>query len=189
MSDVEQLKHRGKTLEDAFFAKQDKRLREELAQKREAEMAKAALIQASGIQDDEVLDSLYDMGITAETLTAFSMVPMVAVAWADKEIDKAERKAILKAAHAQGISEGGTSYQLLEGWLEKMPEQSLYENWRHYAQALCETMNPAAREKLKSGIMNRARVVAEASGGFLGLGNKVSKVEAEVLAGLEKALS
>lgn len=186
---MDHLKHSGKSLEDAFFMEQDLRLREELAHKREEEHAKQALIQASGIDDEEVLDTLNKMGITPNTLTAFSLVPMVAVAWADRVLDHEERAAILKAAHAQGVCEGSASYQLLQGWLEKRPQESVFEAWRAYAHALTQSLEGSAREKLKCGIIGRARAVAEASGGFLGLGNKISQVEAKVLDDLERALS
>jgi hypothetical protein len=44
------------------------------------------------------------------------------------------------------------------------------------------------REALRPDVLGRAREVAEAAGGFLGLGSKVSDDERRVLGELERAL-
>ena len=46
---------------------------------------------------------------------------------------------------------------------------------------------PDAAARVKASLLEKARAVAAASGGTFGLGSKVSKPEAEVLAGLEAA--
>ena len=59
--------------------------------------------------------------------------------------------------------------------------------WREYVGALAESLDRAALDALKNDVMGRARGVAEAAGGFLGLGNKVSSEEQAVLDELAKA--
>lgn len=181
------LADRKKGLEEAFFAEQDATLRRRL---READAVKAkrdALFAASGISDAAALDELVALGITAETLAALSLVPLVAVAWADGEIDAREREAALSGAEQAGLVKGGTGYDLLEGWLAKRPGPDLFAAWKGYVAALSPTLDAHARETLKAEVLGRARAVAEAAGGFLGFGSRVSEAERAALAGLEGA--
>ena len=50
-------------------------------------------------------------------------------------------------------------------------------------------MSADEREALRAGLMGRARRVAEAAGGFLGLTSPVSKAEARMLDTLEHAFA
>jgi hypothetical protein len=59
--------------------------------------------------------------------------------------------------------------------------------WREYVSALSATLTDDARQALKSELLGRARTVAEAAGGFMGMGQKVSAAEAAVLGELEQA--
>ena len=181
------LADRKKGLEEAFFAEQDAILRRRL---READQAKAhrdALASASSISDAGVLDKLAAAGLTSETLAALSLVPLVAVAWADGEVDERERAAALSAADEAGLSRGSPSHALLEGWLAQRPPPGLYVAWKAYAAALSATLDPHARQTLRTGVMDRARTVAEAAGGFLGLGRRVSDAERATLDELARA--
>jgi hypothetical protein len=51
---------------------------------------------------------------------------------------------------------------------------------------LCAGLDPAPKNALRDEILGRARTVAEAAGGFLGLGNKISSEEEVVLQQLAK---
>jgi hypothetical protein len=181
------LADRRKALEEEFFKKHNERLAAELRLKRLTEEAKAEIGRASGIRDEAVLDKLVDLGIGAPTLAAMTLVPVVEVAWADGKMDDGERGAILRAAEEEGIARGTPSFALLEDWLRNRPPPRLLSAWRDYVGALCEEMLPQDRRKLKSEVLSRARAVAKAAGGFLGLGSKVSAEEAKVFGILETA--
>jgi hypothetical protein len=187
MSEKEPLKKRGKALEEEFFRKQNERLAAELRLKRLADEAKEGMRALSGIGDDAVLDKLVELGIGAGTLTAMTLVPLVEVAWADGKMDDKERDAILKGAEAQGVAPGSDAFVLLEDWLANRPPPRLLSAWRDYIGALCEQMLPEERKQLKREVLDRARAVAEAAGGFLGLGSKVSAEEEQVYGILETA--
>ena len=149
--------------------------------------AKEELAKVSGIKSDEMLDKLCALGIDAESWAAVSIAPMVEVAWADGKIDAAERRAVLAAAEANGLQNVSSGIALLENWLDQRPDKTLMEAWEALVVKLCEEMNPAERDTLKNQVMGRARDVAEATGGILGLGKKTSAVEEAVLVRLEKA--
>jgi tellurite resistance protein len=180
---------RKKGLEDAFFAEQDARLRRQLREADEAGSRRKALSSATGIADDAVLDRLTALGITGETAAALSLIPLVAVAWADGQIDERERSAALAAAERLGLSKGEAGHQLFDGWLARRPPPDLLTSWKAYIAALAPTLDQEARDALRTALLGHAQAVAEAAGGFLGIGSKISDAERSVLADLEQAFA
>jgi hypothetical protein len=180
---------RKKALEENFFAKHNEELLQKLREKTAAQAKKETLSAASGITEDAVLEELISLNISSETLAALSLVPLVEVAWADGSIDMKERNAILRAAEASGLTKENLSYQLIEGWLRERPARKLISAWKAYVSALSKSLSSEAKITLKQDILGRARSVAEAAGGFLGLGNKISESEKAVLTDLEQAFS
>ncbi|MEM7244139.1 MAG: hypothetical protein AAF533_02280 [Acidobacteriota bacterium] len=176
---------RRKALEESFFAKQEEKARQQLKAKLEAKQAREALAEASGIEDAAVLDRLESLGVAADTVAAMSLVPLVEVAWADGKLDGNERDAILKAADSSGLGGDAPARGMLEAWLDTQPGGELRSAWKDYVTSLAESMEPAERNALRDAVLGKARSVAEAAGGFLGLGNKVSDEEQAVLADLE----
>lgn len=186
MSD-EILGGRRKALEESFFAKHNEKLRRALHAQEAAKARKEALAAASGIRDDTVLETLIALDIAADTVAALALVPLVEVAWADGSIDEKERTAILDAAAKTGLEKDGASYQLLQSWLAVHPGTRVRTAWKDYVNALCNTLGTDARRVLKETILGRAHRVAEAAGGFLGVGSKVSRSEQAMLDELERA--
>ena len=68
----EVLRDRGRSLEDEFFRREDKRLLARLNELKAAELDREALAGASGITSPGILDTLLRLGIKAETVTALS---------------------------------------------------------------------------------------------------------------------
>ena len=183
------LRARGKSLEDEFFRREDQRLIKRLAELKAAETTREGLAKASGITNPAVLDKLMGLGIRPETVAALSIVPLVEVAWADGSLDTKERRAILDRARDSGIAPGSTEHSLLEAWLDRRPEPKLLTAWTHMVQGMAEQLGPDGTARLKASLLERARAVAAASGGVLGLGSKVSSAEAAMLAQLESAFA
>lgn len=181
------LEDRKQALEESFFAKENARLLERLKADRETKAAKQSLSEISGITSDEVLDKLCGLGIAADTWAAVAIAPLVEVAWADGRVEAAEREAVLSAAESNGIAASSPSYLLLENWLARRPDGRLLEVWGAFIVRLCAELGDQERNELKHQLLGRARNVAKAAGGFLGLGNKVSTEEEIVLAELSKA--
>lgn len=184
--DPEVLRDRGKGLEDEFFRREDQRLLARLRELKEAETNREALAKASGITAPEVLDRLLQLGIQPQTLAALSIVPLIEVAWADGALDTKERRAVLEHAGAAGVTSGSPGHALLEAWLERRPSQQLLDAWGEFVRALRAQIGADEAARLKAELVERARVVARASGGVLGLGSKVSRAEAAMLASLER---
>lgn len=181
------LKRRERALEEEFFARQNRKLLEKMRTEQEAAEGRAALAQASGIRDEQVLDRLVQLGIRPETIAALSLVPLVAVAWADGQVAGREREAVLESARASGIQRDDMAYELLEGWLGSKPGKTLLTAWTDYIHALSVSLEGVGKAAIRDEVLGRARRVAEAAGGFLGLGKKVSAEEQAVLDELARA--
>jgi len=173
-------------LEEAFFRKRDAELIAEMRRREQAQSRKKALADVSGISDERVLDQLIEHDIHAETLAAFSIVPIVEVAWADGSIQPEEHKILLRAVEDAGIPKEGVAYRLMEQWLTRRPEPKLMQLWRDYTRALMAELTPEAGERIKATVLAHARAVADAAGGFLGI-NRVSRPEEKILRELEEA--
>jgi hypothetical protein len=177
------VRERQRNLENAFFLEQNRELLEKLKADLAGEEQRQALADASGIVDQNVLSGLAEQQIGPQTLAALSLVPLIQVAWADRVLEDSERDAVLKAAKERGLGIG--AFEILKQWLETRPDEGLYTAWHDYTVALVATLDDAAKQSLKDEIIGGARQVAEAAGGFLGIG-KTSGVEQEVLTKLEK---
>ena len=102
-------------------------------------------------------------------------------------MDAKEREAVLSGAESTGISRESPSHGLLKIWIEDQPAPDLVDAWSEFISTLCREFNQEQRAHLQRNILSRAREVAEAAGGFLGLGPKVSKEERAVLESLARA--
>jgi len=177
---------RRRALEESFFHEKNKQLLEQLRTKLSAETHQQVLAAALGVHDPKVLADLYQAGVTNETLAALFAVPMIAVAWADGKLDDKERQAILKSVEEAGVPADSPPYKLLQGWLNQRPEANLFTAWREYVSAMLPKLEPAAKAEWKQAALRRARQVAAASGGVLGIGS-VSAPEQAVLQEIEAA--
>lgn len=186
--DTQVLADRKKALEEQFFARQERELVEQMRRKAAQTDRREALAEASGIQDPEILDRLVALDLDGATVAALGLVPLVEMAWADGAVHEREREAVLRAAEQAGTTRETAAHVLLESWLDRRPEPALLDAWKDYAGALAASLPGAERQALRHDLLDRARTVAEAAGGFLGVG-KVSDAEEAVLEELEAALA
>jgi hypothetical protein len=182
------LHERGKAIEDLFFAESDKKLLAKLKQELAAKEQKEALALAAGINDEPALAALVKHNITAETLTTVGLIPLIAVAWADDVLDVSERNAIMKAASESGVEAGTAAHDILEQWLRRKPSPELLDSWKTYIHALKASLDTTSLNQLRDSIVGRARDVAKAAGGFLGIA-AISEVEQKVIDDLSATFS
>jgi uncharacterized tellurite resistance protein B-like protein len=180
-------KQRQKAFEEEFFQKQERKLVDKLRETLAKKQSREELEQVTGIKDAKVLDTLLAMNIAKDTFAAFALYPLVEIAWADGSVDEKERQAFLQAAAEHGITPGMPAHTALEGFVKTRPSEETRKAWYAWATELNRTLDAAERRKVRDGLAKRARAVAEASGGFLGLGNKISANEQRVLDAIEKA--
>jgi hypothetical protein len=181
------LADRRKALEEEFFRKQDERLRQQLRAKRERAALEAELRERLGVENEGLIGALVDLGLTVETVTALAIVPLVEVAWADGKLEAKEREALLAVAKDFGVDPRHPSYEMLAGWLQHRPRPEMLELWGDYVRAIVSRLAEDERTGMRDRMLARARGIAEAAGGILGLGRKVSPEEEVVLATLARA--
>jgi len=181
------LQKRGHALEEAFFTKRDEELLAKLRDHERAKRKQGELADMTGIRDAKVLAALVAIGVSPDSLLAFALAPIIVMAWRKGKIEPAERNAILRAAEGHGVSQGEPGWELIESWLQHRPSSELRPSWDAYAAALRETLPPADFKRLREEIVGRARDVARAAGGFLGIG-AVSADEKQFIEELEKVL-
>jgi uncharacterized tellurite resistance protein B-like protein len=179
---------RGQDLEEVFFAQHNQKLLRQLKAQAEHRERREALAKATGISNVSLLDKLIELDVNVERAAAFTLVPVVEVAWADGQVQPREREAILKAAAEQGLAPGTVAYELVESWLERSPDPRLLRVWKEYTSGFVASLTPDQRRELMHDLLDRARAVAEAAGGFLGL-STVSKAERAMIEDLEKSFA
>jgi hypothetical protein len=171
---------RQRSLEAAFFQKVDAKLlanlRSELAQLEAAKGMK----HVSGIMDDKVLRDLVNLGVTAESFMAMRFVPMIYVAWSDRQMSAAERAAILKAAESENILPDSPAYHLLRTWLEARPDSAIFVAWRNYIRELARVMPAGSLTELRERTKSLCHQAAKAAGGVLGIGS-ISQAEQKAI--------
>lgn len=178
-------------LHDAFFADRDQELMDFLRmeaadiEQQELERMQAHL----GIHDPNVLNELKRLGVNSSSMTAFSLLPLLRLAWADSKIQQGEFACILKAAENDGIEFGTPAYRLLTKWIEARPTDKMLNAWRNYAHAVTKEMDEKSLAALRLSIMERIRRVAEAAGGTLGFGDKISENERRILQDISSMLT
>ncbi len=181
------LSARARILENEFFAKRDQAKIAALRAEIEARAKRHGLAEVSGIPDESVMNQLLEVGVTAQTLAALSLVPLVLVAWADGKLDDKERKAVLEAAASRGLEPGHPAHELLSTWLCAAPEPALRTTWHDYVAAFRDHLPAETVQTLRAWVLDRATDVATATGGILGLGKKISSEEQAVLDDLASA--
>jgi len=141
---------------------------------------------ADRVLDPSLSETLAGLGIRTETLAALILIPLVRVAWADEHLDAEERSAVLRGAESVGIAQDSPSHALLRAWLEERPAPGVFEAWREFVTALCARLSIEGQLGLREDLLGRAREVAGAAGGFLGV-RSISRREEAVLRDLESA--
>jgi hypothetical protein len=188
MNDDYPLKKQAKDLEETFFAQENERLLRELRTKAKVEEKRKALGAVVKTNDPGLIDHMIELGVGPESVLAVGLVPLAAVSWADGRLEEKERKAILKAASEHGVEPGSASFTMLEVWLTEQPNERLISAWKKYARGIWEQLTEHEQGLMREGIMGRAREIAEAAGGFLGV-RSISQQERALLEELEKVLS
>lgn len=175
-------------LEEHFFQNVDQHLLAKLREDGNIEKTADSIMQVIGVDDRALAEEIARLNVSVETLAAFRLTPLVAVAWADDRIDSSERYQITRAAEQSGIRSDDAAMQLLNAWTEKRPSGELLDAWCDYTRALCAALNEEQRRALKHEILRQVRAVAEATGGLLGFGS-ISPSEQATIQRIEQALA
>jgi hypothetical protein len=180
--------NKARELEEAFFAEENRRLLDRLREKQERDARRSALRDVLPKADTPFLDHLLDLGCGPETILAVTFLPLAMVAWADGNVDQREREAILRAAEERGVKPGTPARQVLESWLVDKPGPGLLGTWKQYVTSLGTDLSAEERRVVRERMLDLARGVAEAAGGFLGVA-RISAAERAALDEIERTLA
>ncbi len=132
------------------------------------------------IQDRELAEHLVDLGFGADTVAAFPLIPLVYVAWADDAVTTRERARVLELAQERGLAEDSPAYRFLDDLLERPPRPEFLHTCVKAIRRIFEASGVADADKAKADLVSLSLMIAETSGGFLGLfGEKVNEQEQE----------
>ena len=116
---------RGRSLEELFFRQRDAELIAQHKQLEKMKKTRENLTEVSGIRNPKVLDKFIEFEVTPSILASLAILPLVAVAWADGDLNTRERKAVLDGAAKSGINQSSMDYKLLGSWLKQRPSPDL----------------------------------------------------------------
>lgn len=170
-----------KAIEAEYFQRKEQELIKKLRERAEKEAARKGLADEAGVSDEEILKTLEELGFSRDLVKVVHIFPLVVVAWADGEVSEKERSLILEAAKVWGVDESTPAHEKLRNWLEARPDSGYSEQLLKVIKDIKSVRQEGKQEQFETNIVNLCKQVAEASGGFLGFGRKISKEEQDVI--------
>ena len=128
MAEKDKFAQREHWLEEEYFGRKNQELIEKLRERRARESDRQKMAEMMGVDDQEVLEALQDLGYTSETIPLLHIVPLVEVAWAEGGVADREREMIFEIAEARGVLPGGVAHEMLSHWLENRPSERFFDN-------------------------------------------------------------
>jgi hypothetical protein len=128
MAEKDKFAQREHWLEEEYFGRKNQELIEKLRERRAREADRQKMAEMMGIDDQDVLEALQDLGYTSETIPLLHIVPLVEVAWVEGGVADREREMIFKIAEARGVPPDGVAHEMLSHWLENRPSERFFDN-------------------------------------------------------------
>lgn len=139
------------------------------------------------MDQETLVEELRYLGIDVEDHRALLVLPLVHVAWSDGDFHPKEGEALEAAALKLNACQEGEAARMLSNWQKNAPSDEYFRRGREVLLALCVRGTGPGRDIRKATIdqmLEEARAVAAAAGGFLGI-RSVSSEERVVLTELE----
>jgi len=128
MAEKDKFAQREHWLEEEYFGRKNQELIEKLRERRAREADRQKMAEMMGVDDQDVLEALQDLGYTSDTIPLLHIVPLVEVAWAEGGVADRERAMIFKIAEARGVQPDSVAHEMLAHWLENKPSERFFEN-------------------------------------------------------------
>ena len=143
------------------------------------------------MDQETLVEELRYLGVDVEDHRALLVLPLVHVAWSDGDVHPKEAEALEAAALKLDACQEGEAARMLNNWLKNSPSDEYFQRGRAVLVALCVRGTGPGRDIRKPTLdqmLEEARAVASAAGGFLGI-RAVSGDERAVLTELEALFS
>ena len=164
--------------EEEYFRRKDRELIERMRQASASAQARKALEEGTGIHDSDMLRDLEELGFTPETVALLPLIPMIQVAWAEKGVSAAERKAILDLARTRSIAEGSVADRQLKLWLDQKPSAETFRKAMRLIGAMVEHPEQGHADITAKQLLEYCEAIAHASGGMFGIGSVSAEEQA-----------
>lgn len=160
----------------AIEAEQRAQLREKLAANAQALEEQRRIAASAGTDDLDVAARIRALGFDGDSARVFDLLPLVHVAWADGTIQRAERATLLRVLESRGIEPNSEAFRLIESLLEERPSDAFLNE----SLSVLRTVTGGLGERATD-IVDLCIDIAAASGGFLGLGQRIDTDEKELI--------
>ena len=167
--------------EDQYFLKQEQMRMEEMRRQSARRAETVRLMEAFGIRHQNLVRELSDAGVDIDTFRVLYLVPLIQVAWSDGGVSPSERDKVLEIARLHSIKEGGAAQERLQAWLDKRPSDRFFKTCLRGIKAMIGDRPRLEAQALHRDLLWYCTRIASASGGFLGLGSRMSREEEMVL--------
>lgn len=144
------------------------------------------LANETGIGDSLLLEELLRHEIKPGLIRALEVSPLFFMAWADGDMDVCEDQFIHEHLRRLELPITGASYRLVCHWFNVPPAPEYLAAWQVYMRGKLPTLSPADRNATHHDLLRLVKNLAHCSGGFLGLGSRISSAEHTMLRKLEK---
>ena len=173
--------------EEEYFQRHNHELIEKLRARQANEAAAVGLKDATGVQDDALVEHLAQLGVTRETVAVLHLMPLLEVAWADGEIQDEERALLHGAADEAKLE--GKALEAFEAMMLKRPKQIYFDVALEFIRTVLSAMPEADASKARDNIQSLTETVAQCTGGWFGIFGNVSDEEESALAHISGRLN
>lgn len=168
--------------EEQYFQLKEAELLARMKARREQARELKELAAETGIADEEILAILQEMDYTRETVSILHFVPLVQVAWASGSVTPQERQTVLQLAEWRGIASDSPAGLQLQEWMDNRPSDEFFLTTLRIIRHIIDHEDvPYERAAQRTDLISMCMRIATASGGFLGMSNKVSDGEQAAL--------
>jgi hypothetical protein len=181
MSEKDVFAQRKMGLEEEYFRKKEQELLEQIRRRTALRAEREELAEAAGIADEEILATLREMGYTRETVGLLHLVPLVQVAWASGSVTPRERELVLRLSEWRGVRKDSPAWEQLNNWLDERPSDDFFLKTLRIIRCLLDFQTAKEQVTGRADLISFCIRIANASGGFLGVGSKISEGEQAAL--------
>lgn len=164
--------------EEKYFRKQDQAIRskhrEQLERAARDAGKRRAIAEELGTSDESIVDHVKALGLDGDTVRVLDLFPVIAVAWADNDIQSGERIEIMKVLKERGIQQDSQAWHLVASLLETRPTREFITEVIEILRAIHANQGGVA-----TNLVDLCHSVANASGGMFGIGKKLAQEEIE----------
>lgn len=177
MADRDVFAERRKGLEEEYFRRKEQELIEQMRHRAAQQNERHQLAAATGLEEEQILATLQELGYTRDTVKLLHLVPLIQVAWASGSVTPREQDLVLRLCEWRGIEKDSAAWKQLNDWLERRPSDDFFLTTLRIIRHLLDSQTANEGVTNRTDLISYCIRIATASGGFLGMSNRISEGE------------